>query len=272
MTETGMLYDAFGQPEFCRALLDAIAARREIETLQGRLTARPTSAYPGLRGDEDEALEPGQRQEKQSNSVVPLGDRLLLKWFRRLEEGTHPELEIGLHLTELASFTHVAPVAGAIEYQPRGGRPMTVGMLQGFIEHRRTAWEETLDTLDAFIRAVSVDPPLDPPAEPSDGPVRSCGWRIRNRPTRRGDSSGLILRWPRGWGSGLRNCIGPWPLPRTTRPCGRNRCCHSTSGRCTSPYATCWDARSAPCASACRSCPKKCRRWRARSWNGAAIG
>jgi maltose alpha-D-glucosyltransferase / alpha-amylase len=169
MTETGMLYDAFGQAEFCRALLDAIAARREIETLQGRLAARPTSAYPGLRGDEDEALEPGHRQEKQSNSVVPLGDRLLLKWFRRLEEGTHPELEIGLHLTELASFTHVAPVAGAVEYQPRGGRPMTVGMLQGFIEHRRTAWEETLDTLDAFIRAVSVDPPLDPPAEPSDG-------------------------------------------------------------------------------------------------------
>ena len=165
MSETGMLYDAFGQPEFCRGLLDAIAARRATETQQGQLIARPTSAYARIRGDAEELLEAGPRQENQTNSVVALGQRLLLKWFRRLEEGTHPELEIGLHLTEMASFAHVAPVAGALEYQPRGGRPMTVGILQGFIEHRRTAWEEALDTLEAFIRAVSVDPPLDPPAD-----------------------------------------------------------------------------------------------------------
>jgi maltose alpha-D-glucosyltransferase / alpha-amylase len=165
LSETGILYDAFGEPEFCRGLLDAVAARREIGTSQGQLIARPTSAYSRLRGEEDEVLEPGQRQEMQSNSVVPLGDRLVLKWFRRLEEGTHPELEIGQHLTDMASFTHIAPVAGAIEYQPRGGRPMTVSILQGFVEHRRTAWEETLDMLEAFIRAVSVEPPLEPPRD-----------------------------------------------------------------------------------------------------------
>ncbi|TVS15817.1 MAG: maltose alpha-D-glucosyltransferase [Planctomycetaceae bacterium] len=165
MSETGILYDAFGQPEFCREFLDSVAARRETETAQGRLIARPTSAFERIRGDADQTLQPGQRQEKQSNSVVPLADQFILKWFRRLEEGIHPELEIGLHLTESASFPLVAPVAGAIEYQPRGGRPMTVGLLQGFVEHRRTAWEEALDMLEAYIRAVSVDPPLDPPAD-----------------------------------------------------------------------------------------------------------
>ena len=44
---------------------------------------------------------------------MTFGDRLVLKLFRRLEEGVNPELEVGRFLTERTSFRHSAPTAGA---------------------------------------------------------------------------------------------------------------------------------------------------------------
>jgi len=172
LTENGLVYDGFGEPEFCRLLLEAIAARRAIKGRQGVLSARPTTAYRRIRGDAEEPLEIQQHREEQSNSVVAFGNRFLLKLFRRLEEGTHPELEMGLYLTETAKFAHVAPIAGAIAYRPADREPMTVGILQGFVEHEGTAWDDALDTVESLLQAVSSDPPLDPPTAEA-GPARS---------------------------------------------------------------------------------------------------
>ncbi len=158
--ETGILSDAFGEPDFCELLLDAVAARRKRTGRTGTLIARPTTAYRRIRGELDAVLQVHQRQEEQSNSVVAYGDRFLLKFFRRIEEGLHPELEMGVYLTETAEFPHIAPVAGAIEYRRAEGNVMTVGMLQGFVEHRQTAWDAALDALESFLQAVSLDPPI----------------------------------------------------------------------------------------------------------------
>jgi maltose alpha-D-glucosyltransferase/alpha-amylase len=169
LSETGILADAFGEPAFCELLLDAIAARRKLSGRQGTLVARPTGAYRRIRGEPDTVLQVRQRQEQQSNSVVAYGDRFLLKLFRHIDEGTHPELEMGAYLTEKAEFPHIAPIAGAVEYHTADGRVMTVGMLQGFVEHRRTAWDETLDTLESFLQAVSTEPPVTLPKDDAPG-------------------------------------------------------------------------------------------------------
>ncbi len=167
--ETGILADAFGEPAFCELLLEAVAARRKLPGRHGTLIARPTTAYRRIRGEPEAVLHVHQRREEQSNSVVAYGDRFLLKLFRRIEEGVHPELEMGIYLTETAEFAHIAPVAGAVEYRRADGHTMTVGMLQGFVEHRHTAWDNALDTLESFLQAVSVEPPMVLPENEAPG-------------------------------------------------------------------------------------------------------
>ena len=57
-------------------------------------------------------LTPSVMHAEQSNSSVVYENRLVLKIFRRLEEGVNPDLEIGSFLTGKTSFRNVPPLAG----------------------------------------------------------------------------------------------------------------------------------------------------------------
>ena len=45
-----------------------------------------------------------------------MGERLMLKGYRRLREGVSPELEMGTFLTEVAHYPNCARLAGVIEF------------------------------------------------------------------------------------------------------------------------------------------------------------
>ena len=53
------------------------------------------------------------------------------RFFRRLEEGVNPELEIETFLTDNLAFAHAPPLAGAIEYFTPQHGPVTIGVLGG---------------------------------------------------------------------------------------------------------------------------------------------
>ena len=63
-------------------------------------------------------LHPGLEQ---SNTGVFFGNKLFLKGYRRLQPGVNPEVEVGRFLTEASPFTHIAPVAGSVDYQAADG-------------------------------------------------------------------------------------------------------------------------------------------------------
>ena len=100
---------------------------------------------------------------EQSNTNVLVGDKLILKLYRRLGEGVNPELEIGEHLTKVG-FTNFAPLAGALEAVSRGGgvaqKPQTLAVLLTFVANQGDAWEAFLDYAQRFFehwQAVSTD-------------------------------------------------------------------------------------------------------------------
>jgi maltose alpha-D-glucosyltransferase/alpha-amylase len=107
-------------------------------------------------------------QAEQSNTSVVYGDRLILKIYRRLEEGVNPDVEIGRFLTEQREFANTPPVAGALEYRPRGGAPMTLGLLQGYVANQGDAWSMTLDTLGRYFERVLTEQMSPPPDAPRD--------------------------------------------------------------------------------------------------------
>ncbi len=96
---------------------------------------------------------------EQSNTSVVYGDRLILKLFRRVDEGVNPDLEIGAFLTDKARFPHIPPVAGALEYRRGRGEPMTLAILQGYVPNEGDAWRYTLDILNRYFERVLAQLP-----------------------------------------------------------------------------------------------------------------
>ena len=48
------------------------------------------------------------------HGVFLIGERVILKIYRRLEAGVHPELEIGRFLTDVAGYANTPPLYGSI--------------------------------------------------------------------------------------------------------------------------------------------------------------
>ena len=160
-----VLSDALKNGKFLRWLLDAVEVEILSHGTKGDLRASFTKVFQEIRSSRGN-LDPRPSRAEQSNSSVIYGDSLILKFFRRLEHGLNPDLEIGLFLTEKAHFGGVPPVAGSIQYVSKEGEPATVAMLQGFVPNQGDAWRFTLDSVMTFWAEVTKAPHASPP-----GPV-----------------------------------------------------------------------------------------------------
>jgi maltose alpha-D-glucosyltransferase/alpha-amylase len=71
---------------------------------------------------------------------------------------------MGRFLTDVAHFPASVPLAGAVEYRATDGTPMTLALLQAFVENQGDAWTYTVDYLGRFLeehRSGSGPPPED---------------------------------------------------------------------------------------------------------------
>jgi maltose alpha-D-glucosyltransferase / alpha-amylase len=143
----GIVHGAMEDPSVGAVLLDIVGRRRQLKGATGTLAGVTTRAFRALRGDPDVALPATVLRAEQSNTSVAYGDRLILKLFRRLAEGVNPDMEVGRFLTERTRFTHIAPLAGALELRRRKGEPVTVALLQGYVANATDAWEYTQDQI-----------------------------------------------------------------------------------------------------------------------------
>ena len=147
----GVMGDAFADEMFCRAVVAAMAARREIPMSQGKLQFRPTGAFARLAGQDFDALPVARPRGSSSNTVVVIGERLMLKGYRRLRTGTNPELAMGLYLTEVAGFPNCAPLAGALEYVDNTGATRLLAVLQGYVANQGDGWTHSLEYLQRHL-------------------------------------------------------------------------------------------------------------------------
>ena len=150
----GILYDGLANGQFREFLFELIARRRGVRSEAGRLFGRPASGFAALMGDKAPPLASQVGKGEQSNSAVLYDNTFFLKLYRRMEEGVHPEVEIGRFLTERTRFGQVAPVAGVLEYRRQGGEPVAIALLQGFVPNQGDAWTLTLNEVTQFLDRV----------------------------------------------------------------------------------------------------------------------
>jgi len=73
-----------------------------------------------------------------SNTALVLGESALFKFFRRLEPGLHPELELGRLLTA-RRFAHAPPLLAELHVETAAGRA-AAGVLHTFLPGRVDGW------------------------------------------------------------------------------------------------------------------------------------
>jgi maltose alpha-D-glucosyltransferase/alpha-amylase len=158
-TVVGLLYDPSGERGFVSAMLDLLGRRGRSEGESGELRGEPESAFTA----DLPAAEP--RVLESSNTVVVLGDRLLLKLYRRIEEGVQPELEMNRVLSAKTTFAHLPTLLGSWHYRSEKGELAALGIVQEFVANEGDAWRLTLDALhryfDPILTGAGNPPVLD---------------------------------------------------------------------------------------------------------------
>jgi maltose alpha-D-glucosyltransferase/alpha-amylase len=180
--QVGRLCDALADPRFCESLAVAMGEHLELPFGRGTLRFSSTAVFADLAGGAtlQELRAPAVAG---TNTTVILGDRLFLKVYRHLEEGTSIELEMGRFLTEASPFAHVAPLAGALEYHEGDGKGYALALLQGYVSSQGDGWSYTLDYLERYLEEARLQPPDSAIAQAEElhGPylmmIHTLGWR-----------------------------------------------------------------------------------------------
>jgi maltose alpha-D-glucosyltransferase / alpha-amylase len=173
---TGYLTDAFTLAEFFNELLACLKSSRQIEGTAGKLVFRPTDALDALDFEPNAPVR--WLGAEQSNSSVIVDHKAIVKLFRRVAAGEHPEAEMSRELTA-RGFANAATLLGEIIQVDAAGDQQVLAVIQGYIAGEGDAWEWTLAFLhravdDMTRSAASADEAL----AQYDGFAQRLGQRL----------------------------------------------------------------------------------------------
>jgi maltose alpha-D-glucosyltransferase/alpha-amylase len=180
----GVLYDALYDPQFCKALLASVGRGRRLKGDSAEIHAQPSKSFRALAGDAEATLEPSLLRGEQSNTSIVYGDRLILKFFRRISEGLNPDVEVGRFITEKTAFANVPPLAGFLEMRKEQSEPATLGILQGLVINQGDAWRYTQDSLGRYFEEVLTRHPAPEAAMIPDKPLAEVAAQETPQPVR----------------------------------------------------------------------------------------
>lgn len=153
----GVLYDGMTDDAACQALLESIANRREFACGEGVIRSFPTTVFDETRGSAQGPLKVARSSADKSNTSILYGGRLILKLFRRLEEGPNPYFETCRYLTEETTYDRIPRLAGGMEYAERAGAgASTLAVLQEWVANQGDGWKSTLEELGRYYEQASL--------------------------------------------------------------------------------------------------------------------
>ncbi len=163
-SNVGVMGDAFADEVFCRAVVAAMAksARHSRPHWASCNSGRPLLSE-GSPGGDFAALPAARPHSSNSNTVVEMGERLVLKARRRLLAGASPELDMGLYLTEVVNFPNCAPLAGVWQYAGNDGETRLLALLQAYVANQGDGWTHSLDYLRRHLEEHRTAPAADAP-------------------------------------------------------------------------------------------------------------
>jgi maltose alpha-D-glucosyltransferase/alpha-amylase len=165
----GLLTDAFALPRFAHRMVAALAAGKEFTSADGVIRFQPTeTGRLRLKALPEEEIH--WLGAEQSNGMLTIGDAAVLKIYRRISPGRHPETEVNRYLTT-HGFTHAPSLLGDVVRVVVDGIPSTLAIALEFIRNEGDAWSWILDRLT---RALDAHVPAAPTEASDEDLLADC--------------------------------------------------------------------------------------------------
>jgi maltose alpha-D-glucosyltransferase/alpha-amylase len=148
----GALVDAFSQDGFALAVIDAIQREARVPLEGGEIRCRKTPGFD--QSTLPERFVVRRASTEQSNSSVFFEEYGMLKLYRRLQPGAHPEIEMSRFLVERAGFANTPPLLATLEIAldgESGPEQHALGVLFGFIRNQGDGWTQALNYLTRYL-------------------------------------------------------------------------------------------------------------------------
>jgi maltose alpha-D-glucosyltransferase/alpha-amylase len=136
------VYDAAYDPQFHATLARGVASGLEAIASSGRRWVVERSS--DVRELSDAANRARLLGVEQSNSSIVIDDSVIVKLFRRLVSGIHPEVEVPRFLTTRAGFAHTPAFLGAVRFEDEYGTTIA-GMTQRYVPGTTDLWAHTIE-------------------------------------------------------------------------------------------------------------------------------
>jgi maltose alpha-D-glucosyltransferase/alpha-amylase len=157
----GTLLDAGAHRDFISLVLTS-AYRGETFTYDGQqVEFRATKTF--LNMPEPTVGEVQAVSAEQSNTTAIVDSNYVVKLFRNVHEGIHPEVEIGRFLVEVAGFRNAPELLGSVELSEDGKRS-ALAVIHRYVDNQGDAWSVTASYLDRFIdeqRVLTAETPSE---------------------------------------------------------------------------------------------------------------
>lgn len=154
---TGVLYDGIYDYKFHKAVFVPLSSRKKIKGSAGSFSGFPSKRLKKIFDKNELSISSQPLNADQSNSSVIYdinGQKLMLKFYRRLDVGVNPELEILQNLNQNTNFKNIPLFLGTIQYERKNGALCTVALLEGFIEGAVDAWNYVSDITRSYFEHI----------------------------------------------------------------------------------------------------------------------
>ena len=150
--EEGVLYDAIYGEEFQQVILHKMAHNQSISLKSSDIAFYGNKLLKKY-VQEHSKVTPKVISAEQSNSSIIYDNKFFLKFFRKIDRGINPDLEIVQYLSEYCKFPNVPGFVGAVEwrYENEG---MVLALMQEAVEGSMDSWTYLLDRLDDYYERI----------------------------------------------------------------------------------------------------------------------
>ena len=160
----GLIYDGSSDDRFWIALAARMREHAAIATESGVLHFEAGPRYDALLGES--ATEINRVQAEQSNTSAIVNGTVMLKIYRRIQEGVNAEIEMGRYLRS-AGFTATPALLGTAVFEGRDGERTALAVAHEYVLNQGDGWNVSLTFLRRFIetlrdRPADVAAPGDP--------------------------------------------------------------------------------------------------------------
>jgi len=152
--QVGALYDAAASEDLALRTIEAMRDDQVITSGERELRFSSSAALKAITISDDAEFR--RPTAEQTNTSMVVDGQVVLKFYRRLQSGPQPEIEIGRFLTEVAQFRNTPAYLGEASIRDESGEETVIAAAFAFVRNQGDGWDSTSEWLKRFIDDVGT--------------------------------------------------------------------------------------------------------------------